>query len=331
MPGVDGVIATVVEHPLAQAYPPPVKHQLRFLKVWLEKLERDGTFDCSELYERIAVLVAGNTDAADWCYKSYWLSEAAAITLHESTKMVSTGTTGLCTWDGALVLAEWELANIRFFEGKTVVELGSGIGLAGILLAKGCKPSRVVLTDHLHDVLEALRTNIALNKVTAEVQHLDWTDGDAAVESLAEVAPDVMVASDIVFDPGLCSALASVINGVLTAATKRCELYISSTVRNPATLVQFVAELRGHGLVVTPKRLDAVPQLFPRTDSFPVEFHHVVTAAQAAITATAAVEELHGEVGAGAGAGASTGSDGGSYAVEVGRYGAKADAVDAAD
>ena len=57
--------------------------------MWLDKLERVGTADCSELYERIALLVAGNTDNEDWCYKSYWLSASVAITLYESTKMAS--------------------------------------------------------------------------------------------------------------------------------------------------------------------------------------------------------------------------------------------------
>lgn len=57
LPSVESVLATVVDHPLALANQPPAKHALRFLKVWLGKLERVGTVDCSELYERIAVLV----------------------------------------------------------------------------------------------------------------------------------------------------------------------------------------------------------------------------------------------------------------------------------
>eukprot|EP00729_Bicosta_minor_P016932 gene16932-16786_t len=327
LPSVESVLATVVDHPLALANQPPAKHALRFLKVWLGKLERVGTVDCSELYERIAVLVVGNTDVEGWCYKSYWLSANAAITLHESTKMVSAATTGLCTWNGALTLAEWVLEHRSVFAGKCVVELGSGIGLAGILLAQSCSATRVVLTDHSQDVLKTLRGNIELNKVAAlaEARYLDWTEGAAAV------APDVLIASDVVFDPELCTALAAVINGILTEALKPCELYIASTVRNPATLVQFVAELRGHGLVVTPNVLgDAY---FPRTDAFPVEFHHVVAPSTALAAGVGS--------GAGSGAGQSAASTAGgnansagagagaSYGIEVGRYGAEADSVDA--
>lgn len=77
-----------------------------------------------------AMCKVGNTDVEGWCYKSYWLSANAAITLHESTKMVSAATTGLCTWNGALTLAEWVLEHRSVFAGKCVVELGSGIGLA---------------------------------------------------------------------------------------------------------------------------------------------------------------------------------------------------------
>ena len=62
---------------------------------------------------------------------------------------------------------------------------------AGILLAQSCSATRVVLTDHSQDVLKTLRGNIELNKVAAlaEARYLDWTEGAAAVQSLASDRP----------------------------------------------------------------------------------------------------------------------------------------------
>jgi hypothetical protein len=92
---------------------------------------------------------------------------------------------------------------------------------------------------------------------------------------LAGIDPDIIIASDVVFDPELCTALAGVLHGLLTAP-KHCEAYIASTERNPETLAGFLTDLREAGLSVTSLPLpagDAV--LFPRSDDFPVEFHHV--------------------------------------------------------
>lgn len=59
------------------------------------------------------------------------------------------------------------------------------------MLAQSCSATRVVLTDHSQDVLKTLRGNIELNKVAAlaEARYLDWTEGAAAVQSLASDRP----------------------------------------------------------------------------------------------------------------------------------------------
>ena len=88
-------------------------------------------------------------------------------------------TTGLCTWNGALTLSEWVLQNKAMFVGKTVVELGSGIGLAGILTAVATGATKVVMTDHIPDVLRIIEENIQLNRAAGRacVAHCDWTAG----------------------------------------------------------------------------------------------------------------------------------------------------------
>jgi hypothetical protein len=58
------------------------------------------------------------------------------------------GVVGLKLWPGSLQLAKF-LVNVRpdLVRGNEVIELGCGVGLAGLAVAKFCHPTSVVLTD----------------------------------------------------------------------------------------------------------------------------------------------------------------------------------------
>lgn len=60
---------------------------------------------------------------------------------HNSTDLTLVG---LQVWRGALLLADYIFSNPSIFEGKNVVELGSGVGLTGIAAAMHAQ--RVVCT-----------------------------------------------------------------------------------------------------------------------------------------------------------------------------------------
>ncbi|KAI9021865.1 hypothetical protein DFJ74DRAFT_670762 [Hyaloraphidium curvatum] len=108
---------------------------------------------------------------------------------------------GLQVWGGAMLLSDYLLANPKLVAGKTVLELGSGTGVVGIVAAKLCGASRVFLTDKGGaGVLELAQQNAEENEVaaasspaagsrrakskgpfvhTALVRELDWTDDSA--------------------------------------------------------------------------------------------------------------------------------------------------------
>jgi predicted nicotinamide N-methyase len=118
-----------------------------------------------------------------------------------------------------------------------VLELGSGSGYTGICLAKlGLVEGRLTLTDHHRLVLEALAGNVEQN-LTSEmgwscsprpgshlvdklyegpttsvaVEHLDWQHFGPA--DAAELAADVVIGADIVFDEEVLPWLANTLQG----------------------------------------------------------------------------------------------------------------------
>lgn len=83
------------------------------------------------------------------------------ITLKGHTEI--TNSTGLSVWLGAEVLCDFLLKNRPLVDQKSVLELGAGLGLTGILVAKHLKASRTVLTDGDSGVLRNLRSNMERN------------------------------------------------------------------------------------------------------------------------------------------------------------------------
>ncbi|THU55403.1 hypothetical protein C4D60_Mb11t06180 [Musa balbisiana] len=113
--------------------------------------------------------------------------------------------TGSWLWDSAIHLAEWMAADGGpHLAGATVLELGAGTGLPG-LVAAAMGAARVVLTD-VAPLLPGLRASAEANGLgnRVEVCELRWGSGEQAV---AEA--DVVLMSDVFYDPEEMGGLAS--------------------------------------------------------------------------------------------------------------------------
>ncbi|XP_078689956.1 protein N-lysine methyltransferase METTL21A-like [Branchiostoma floridae x Branchiostoma belcheri] len=72
--------------------------------------------------------------------------------------------TGQVVWPAAVVLSHYLLHHSHLVQSRSVLELGAGVGLPGLVAAKLTKdPSAVVLTDHTEVVLELLQKNTEAN------------------------------------------------------------------------------------------------------------------------------------------------------------------------
>jgi len=138
----------------------------------------------------------------------------------------------LKVWPAAVMLARWLWAHAPLVRGRSVLEIGSGVGLAGLAAAR-CGAAEVFVTDIDGPALRCARENAAKNGLEGRVTvtRLDWAEppilrsaGPAEEETVAKApeageseaadaveeeevrlrAPfDVMVAADIVNADGL--------------------------------------------------------------------------------------------------------------------------------
>ncbi|NXL96195.1 EF2KT methyltransferase, partial [Alectura lathami] len=210
-----------VLHPLCVKYPPSAKYRRCFLTELIKQHESTPAEPLDELYDTLADVL--KEEESTHCYKNYLLPTGAAVTLSESTAVISQGTTGLVTWDAALHLAGWAIENPAVFSSRTVLELGCGVGFTGLAICKTCAPRTYIFSDCHHRVLTQLTENIRLNGFALEpatpdpaqmesqgreaegvecqqprlvVAELDW--GSATEEQLLELQADVIIAAGTV-------------------------------------------------------------------------------------------------------------------------------------
>jgi predicted nicotinamide N-methyase len=113
---------------------------------------------------------------------------------------------GSVLWPAAIVLSELFVKRPHLVEGKRVIELGCGLGLAAIVAAK-LNAKSVLATDGHSDMPAMYAHNARLNGVEPNYAHYEWT---AAPEGLGRF--DLVIASDVLYELPACTLLADAID-----------------------------------------------------------------------------------------------------------------------
>jgi len=160
--------------------------------------------------------------------------------------------------DSGIGGADWPAANLfchvvasdpfyaSVFDNKTVLELGSGTGLGGIVVDKLFNASRVVITDlelYRQHILQNVGLNVCSDRVQAAA--LDWTDmAPFAAEYPASF--DVILALECVYREDLYQPLVDVL---LRTSSKKTLVFLGLTRLFAQT--KFFALLEAAGLRYT--------------------------------------------------------------------------------
>ncbi|GBN98573.1 Protein-lysine N-methyltransferase EEF2KMT [Araneus ventricosus] len=242
------ILNVTVKNPLCLRYPPPVSYQKFFLRCLYDCVERFGS-ECSDDLAKAYTDILLVQDAENTGYHSYKIDEKCTVTLQENSCFVAKSTTGLQTWEAAKYLSEWCIRNKSYFQNKTILELGSGIGLLGIIILKFCDPAKYIFSDKSDEVIKLLSSNIKINfknhdNIVTEQRQLMWAD--ISDEEAKVISPDVILGTDIVFDIDTIGSLVQALN-ILMVKKGTCA-YIASTIRNPETNHKFLEQLGRSGL-----------------------------------------------------------------------------------
>jgi len=132
-------------------------------------------------------------------------------------------TTGLSIWSASLVMARWMQAvgKTGYWKSCTVLELGSGCGVPGLMVAtssNSSRPRQIYVTDLNPQTVENLQYNVELNEVQdfVEASRMDWDDKSTWPEERV----DFVIGSDLIYIKSLVPLLTSVIFGTIKPGGK---------------------------------------------------------------------------------------------------------------
>lgn len=112
---------------------------------------------------------------------------------------------GWMLWPSAIGLSKFILQNGNRFAGKRVLELGCGVGMAGV--ASALVGGDVIQTDYLDGALELSSHNALLNGVKTATQIGDWRNFPNTLIDWA----DIVIGTDILYERSMHPYLKSLL------------------------------------------------------------------------------------------------------------------------
>lgn len=219
------------------------------------------------------------TDESEFSYKHFLVDEGIYITIKESNSFIREGTTGLKLWPAAIKLVEFILINKSYFDGKSIIELGSGgSGLVGLTLLKTTNINGIFLSDCHEVVIQNLKENVNLNlqddnvewletsilvrqrlklnnSINFGILNLPWEEAEVYKSELLSIfTPHMVLATDIVYDETIFDPLLQCLNTLFNS--NPLEFILSQTIRNLDTFQKFCELLSANSFNISEMSLD---------------------------------------------------------------------------
>ncbi|RCV14229.1 hypothetical protein SETIT_2G409000v2 [Setaria italica] len=170
--------------------------------------------------------------------------------------------TGQLVWPGAVLMNNYLSEHPETVKECSVIELGSGIGITGILCSRFCK--KVVLTDHNDEVLEIIKKNVELQcsentQAVLTAEKLEWGNSDH-ISSIIEKHPggfDVVLGADIYileffqsFQQSSISSLFDTVERIIRTQAGNCRFILAYVSRAKVMDGLVFKEAEKHGMCV---------------------------------------------------------------------------------
>ncbi|KAF2653222.1 hypothetical protein K491DRAFT_705981 [Lophiostoma macrostomum CBS 122681] len=206
-------------------------------------------------------------------------TKESPVTLLEARSVISSsGTTGLRTWEAALVLGSYltSEAGKSVIQGQDILELGAGTGMLSVLCAKYLGVNAVVATDGDEAVVDAIKTNAFLNGLDSDESNrsvfrtaaLRWgfpINASTFQEDYGMEVPGIILGADVTYDRSVIPRLVATLREFFDS-NAALQILVSATIRNEQTFETFLNACRRHwfGLEqvdypLTPERLQEGP------------------------------------------------------------------------
>ncbi|CAN6443383.1 unnamed protein product [Victoria cruziana] len=141
--------------------------------------------------------------------------------------------TGQLVWPGAELLNNYLSNNKLILHGRSIIELGSGVGVTGLLSSRFCR--EIVLTDHNDEVIKVLKKNIdvhssgTLSHADLFAEKLEWGN-HSQLKEILEKHPggfDLILGADICFQHSSIPLLFDTVVQLLLSKGRECKFLLA--------------------------------------------------------------------------------------------------------
>ncbi|XP_006470520.2 uncharacterized protein LOC102624951 isoform X1 [Citrus sinensis] len=167
--------------------------------------------------------------------------------------------TGQLVWPGAMLMNDYLSKNPDVLQASSILELGSGVGVTGILCSRFCR--EVLLTDHNEEVLKILKKNIEHHTSSENpnsdaglaVEKLEWGNSDQ-INKIIQKYPggfDLILGADICFQQSSISPLFDTVEQFLRLKGRgQCKFILAYVSRAKSMDSMVLNEATRHGLLI---------------------------------------------------------------------------------
>ncbi|WVZ56191.1 hypothetical protein U9M48_006759 [Paspalum notatum var. saurae] len=229
---------------LIECHPLPISQLVKSPGNSINGNEND--FGCQKDVYVCYKLPGGGSSKLDLVYRR---EDSLELNDIEASNRYNIDTTGLvCCWPSEEVLAYYCIGHSDMFRSKKVLELGSGYGLAGLVIAASTDADEVVISDGNPQVVGYIQKNISINaerfgetKVKSMILHWDKEQASEILNTF-----DIVVASDCTFFKQFHVSLAQTVKSLLKHSATSQAIFLSP--RRGDSLDKFLGIIKENGL-----------------------------------------------------------------------------------
>lgn len=164
--------------------------------------------------------------------------------------------TGQLVWPGALLMNNYLSEHAHLLQGCSIIELGSGVGITGILCSKFCH--KMVLTDHNEEVLKILKKNIELHASPESLglvaEKLEWGNSDQIAQIIDKYSGgfELILGADICFQQSSVPLLFKTVERLLQVRGRgKCKFILAYVSRAKSMDALILDEASKHAMQMT--------------------------------------------------------------------------------
>ena len=170
-----------------------------------------------------------------------------SLTLLQDASQFLEGTegdgTGTVIWGASICLVKYAHNDVILNDSVKVLELGSGVGLPTLVMAKKCQSScqsKIIATDSEEATLQQLKAVAKLNNLQEKLTaaKLDWNTKDD--ESWLTKGVDILLASDVIYSHSMVDPLVHTIRRIIPQSHNKGTAYL--TFKNSRPGVKYFVE-----------------------------------------------------------------------------------------